>query len=247
MTDAHNAASELAASDGALLFRVLCLAWWLSPPDHLLQSARATAFIAKDAHALFSALVGAECSLPPIKPQPQAITTSKSLCEIQKAIKKRRASEVYKAALAMTKDELKAFIPEPFLQAMIATVYKPLEYRILEHACHALTAYPSVAPNAKQWNKYPAGISGRVFTISEEACAAWNVRLPSADEIKGDPHKLIQIPMFETEEMEDAFWEKHFPDDIPDEWSDEEIEKSHGRIISTTSRNPWRTAFFDCF
>ncbi len=180
-TDAHNAASELAASDGALLFRVLCLAWWLSPPDHPLQSARATAFMAKDAHGLFSALLGSEVGLPSI----QTPVISKPLCGIQKAIKKRNASD-------------------------------------------------------------KKGIAGRIFTVPEDACAVWNVRLPSVDEIKGDPHTLIQVKMFETEEMEAAFYEMHFPDDIPDEWSDEEIEKSHGRIVTTASRNPWRTAFLDC-
>lgn len=242
---AHAAASELANSDPALLFRVLCFAWWLSPSDHPLQSARSTAFLTSDAHALYSSLSAAPFQLPPLH-TPAA--TPKPLSEVKKAITKRQTATVYAATLSFSYAELAAIgIHAKYLDAMTATIYKPLEYRILEHACAALTAYVSVAPAAPSWSHTPAGTrAGRTFGIENAALATWGVKKPPQSDLR-DPTKLIPAPMFETEEDEIDFYESHFPDDIPDEWSDAEISKSHGICFESgaVDRCVWRIAFLD--
>ena len=243
-TIAFAAASELAASDPALLFRVLCFVWWLSPPDHPLQSARSTAFLNSDAHALYSALSAAPFQLPSLH-TPAAIT--KPLSEVKKAIKKRQTAVVYAAALTLSQSELAAIgIDTKYLDAMAATIYKPLEYRILEHACAALTAYVSVAPAAPPWSHVPFGArAGRTFFIEDASLITWGVKKPPQSDLR-DPTKLIPVPLFETEEDEIAFFESHFPDDIPDEWPDTEVSKSHGICESgAVDRCVWRIAFLD--
>ena len=251
-TDAHAAASELAATDTRMLYKTLCFAWWLSPYDHPLQSVRAAAFLAQDAHALYSALISSPFLLPSITldVKPAGAAAPATLLEIQKAIKKRQTDRVYAAAAAADTSLLAAFIPAPFLAEMKNTIYKPLEQRILAHACAYLTAYRATAPAAPPWTVSPRGaISGRTFKISEAALALWQIRSPLASELRGDPYKLIQQPLFETEEDEIVFFRSAFPDDIPDEWSDLEIAKSHAfaKQSATIERNVWRTAFLDLF
>lgn len=240
---AHKTASELALSDDALLFRILCLAWWLMPPDHLLQGARAAAFLSSNNHALFSSLVGYAFDLP------QCLTCAvaakpASRETIQKAIKKRRSDDLYNALSTLSYSELSNYIQKPFIDAMASTVYKPLEQRILMHAAAALLSRLSSAAPTLAFVSHPHGIAGRTFHISKEACAVWNVRVSPCEALRGDPHKLIQAKLFETEDDEIVYLQ-YFPDDIPDEWSEEEVNKSHGIIISEFIKNPWKTAFFD--
>jgi hypothetical protein len=249
---AQTAAEELDASDQSLLFRALSLSWWLAPSDHPLQAARTKAFLHCDNHALFSALLGSAYDLPPLSTSAKTTATKTSVSEIKKAIKKRQILKAYNAALAMESADLASLgIHSSFLEAMTNTIYKPLEHRILEHAIAALTAFPSNASPAAPWAKLaPGSRAGRTFQISEDALNAWGVKKPAAEELKGDPGKLMTPPPWETEEEEIAFYESYFPDDIPDEWSDEEIAKSHGSsrdTVQSAVRNIWRTAFLDVF
>jgi hypothetical protein len=42
----------------------------------------------------------------------------------------------------------------------------------------------------------------------------------------------------------EQFYDTYFPDDIPDEWSNEERKKSHGIVPEESSmENIWRPAF----
>ncbi len=243
---AAQAASELYTSDALYLFRILCLAWWLQPSDHLLQYARTQAFLTSDHHALFTSLVHSPFPLPDIT---TPVATTKSVSEVKKALKKRQTKLVFEAALAMTVEERRLLgIKQPFLDAIDATIFKPLEYRILEHACAALTAFPAVPPPAPPFKIFPRGKAGRVFSIEDVALTAWQVRKPHADDLRGNPIKLIPaLTLFETEEDETAFYESFFPDDIPDEWPDTEIAKSHAldRHSIQAPRNIWRAAFLD--
>ncbi len=246
---AHAAASELAATDSDYLFRVLAFAWWLSPSDHPLQGARAAAFVARDPHGLYSALIHAPYVLPPIS-TPAA--SHKPLQEMKKAIKKRQTAKVFAAALAFKQDELVALgIAPAYLQAAAETIYKPLEYRILEHACAALTAFSSRAAPAPPWTNVPAGArAGRTFVLEDAALHTWGVKKAAAADLRGDPLRLLTTTatVFETEEDEIAFYETHFPDDIPDEWPDEEVAKSHGILVDNGAvASVWRIAFLDLF
>lgn len=245
---AHAVASELAASDAELLFRVLCLAWWLQPPDHPLQYPRAEAFLAQDCHALFTTLVQSPCVLPSLVTAPHVPQT---MFEIKKALKKRQSEKIFSAALAMSQEELRTIgIAQPFLDAIATTIFKPLEDRILCHAVYALTAFRAAPPPVEPFKIMPQGsLQGRAFAIEDAALAAWQVRKPSAETLRCDPKQIRQTPMFETEEDEIAFYELHFPDDIPDEWSDAEIAKSHAlaKLSAVIERNVWRTAFLDLF
>jgi hypothetical protein len=242
-TTAHQAATELVGTP--LLFKVLSLAYYLGPPDHPLAAARAAAFVAQDPHALFSTLVSSPWPLPSyniVKPDP------KSMSEMKRALKKRNMPVLYAAALAASPQQLLELGVHPlFIQEMQVTIFKPLEHRILAHALAALAAFPSLAPPSDAWATAPQGsCAGRTFTVQTEALVLWQVQRPPPHALRGDPAKLIPAIMWETEEHEIAFYEKHFPDDIPDEWSDEEIAKSHGPSVPAGAVNPWRIAFLDC-
>jgi hypothetical protein len=244
---AHQAASELYESEAnETLFRVLSLAWWLQSPDHPLQYARTAAFLAQDCHALLSSLLSSPFSIPDIEVHKHIPA---SLSEIKKYIKKRQLMKLFQVALGLTHDELISIgIHKSFLSEIQATSYKPLESRILFHACGALLAYESVAALAPPFVKEGFGKKGRTFTILEEACSMWQVKRLSANHLRGDPHKHLPLPEFQTMDQEIEFYNIHFPDDIPDEWSDSEISKSHAveNLAVGSFKNPWRVAFLDC-
>jgi hypothetical protein len=241
----HAVASELAVSQPDVLYRALCFAWWLQSPDHPLQAARTAAFVAQDSRALYSALEGSAFTIPPIT-EPVTAEKPKSL---KMALKKRQWQQVYCAARSLSNIELLSIGIHPqFIDAIQTTIYKPLEYRILAHACAALTAYESLAPSAAPWSRHPPGSrAGRTFACLPAAYTAWQVKRVPPTGIQGDPYKLIPKQLFETEEQEIEYYVTHFPDDIPDEWPETEIMKSHGPPIVYTERNPWRPAFLDCF
>jgi hypothetical protein len=245
-TTSHNAASELAVSQPDLLYRALCFAWWLQSPDHPLQAARAAAFVAQDSHALYSALEGSPFEIPAIT---EPVTAAEKPKTLKMALKKRQWQQVYCAARTLSYTELLTIgVHQKFIDAIQTTIYKPLEYRILAHACAALTAYESLAPSTAPWSRHPSGSrAGRTFMCLPAAFSAWQVKRKPPTGIQGDPHKLIPKQLFETEEQEIEYYVTHFPDDIPDEWPEEEILKSHGPSLVYTERNPWRPAFLDCF
>jgi len=236
-------ASELVENSSDVFFKVLCLAWWLQSPGHPLQAARHKAFLEQNSHSLFSALVGNSFELPQL-----VIPTVKPNMTVKAALKKRNYEQVYAYAAQMDDDSLKSLgIHDAYLDARRSAVYKPLEMRILYHACSALTAYAATPPPCKPWVFFPPGKAGRIFRITDMPCALWGVKPPPAENLRGDPRKLIQVPSFETEDHEIEFYKTQFPDDIPDEWSDSEIVKSHDSRIIEYIKNPWRAAFYDCF
>ena len=243
--NAYAVGSELAASPqtSPILFQVLALAWWLQSPSHPLQYARHIAFVEKDAHSLFTSLLHSPFDLPPL-----TIHVVEKPLPLQKAIKKRCAESLYTHACKMDSSALQTLgIQAPYLQAMKNTICKPLEARILYHACGARVAYNCAPPPTQPWAYYPHGIGGRTFAIQNVAYATWGVKPTPTEALRGDPRKLIPNHLFETEDHEIELFETHFPDDIPDEWSDSEIEKSHRDQVIEFIKNPWRSAFYDCF
>jgi hypothetical protein len=239
---AYAAASELASDEKSrpILFQILCLTWWLQSPNHPLQAVRHKAFVDNNPHELFSALQTSPFDLP------QLSITATSKSSLTKALKKRDLEAVYHHVVGMDNEARKKIgLHSAYLYAQAATVYKPLEERILLHGCASLLAYPAVAPSAKPWALFPPGKKARTFQISHDACTFWGVKPSTPAELRGDPHKLINKPLFESQDHEIEFYKTHFPDDIPDEWSDEEIGKSHF-VCETAAKNPWRIAFLDC-
>jgi hypothetical protein len=64
--------------------------------------------------------------------------------------------------------------------------------------------------------------------LKGEGCAYWNSILPCAP------------PFIDKEDALEAFYEKAFPDDIPDEWSKEAQLQSHGSgVLSRTEESRW--------
>jgi hypothetical protein len=240
---ASAAAAELASDEktAGVLFQILCLAWWLQSPNHPLQAARHKAFLENNPHELFSSLLNSPFELP------QLSFPSTSKASLAKAIKKRDYESLYTHVAGIDNTaRMKIGLHKAYLDARDITVYKPLEERILLHACASFLAYPVIAPPTNPWRRHPPGKKGRTFAVHREATAFWGIKPSKPEELRGDPHKLIIKPLFELQDHEIEFYKTQFPDDIPDEWSDEEIGKSHFVYESESVKNPWRIAFFDC-
>jgi hypothetical protein len=122
----------------------------------------------------------------------------------------------------------------------------------------------------KIWNSTDlSGKQGRILQIRSEALSMWRIRRKSLSRILGGAPIIIaeeeattywsnaikeyKIRLeknelcFENENDQESFYEKYFPDDIPDEWSFEEQAKSHDIETSYTFENPWQTAFLLCW
>jgi hypothetical protein len=148
-------------------------------------------------------------------------------------------------------------------ELLLQTVYEPLCERILYHAIYATTAPPVAPPVAP-----PAGgKSGRVFKISADALAAWSVRSKPLTRLMGAPLLVaaddacaywrrlcrnVRVVddnlVFADDDACETFYNTYFPDDIPDEWSVHEREKSHGLLLpSSLTKNPWVAAFLLCW
>jgi hypothetical protein len=162
-------------------------------------------------------------------------------------------------------------VKKPLIELLETTVFGPLAERILAHAFASLVHTPTQAhiqPRLRAlWNaKLPVGKAGRLFTIPPEARSMWRVRAKPVTRLMGNPHliadedacaywrKVVQTYGIRKEEElvfandEERFYDDCFPDDIPDEWSNEERAKSHGPSIETTLEwHPWQTAFLLCW
>ena len=152
-----------------------------------------------------------------------------------------------------------------FLQAMGASAdlikfanYQHLHGQILEHIMYIL-AYPS-APMEIILTK-PV-MQGRVFHISPEARNLWNVMPASISRLMGPPNFIFEESPYwdakryqyeirqnskghieyESERLYQDFFQDAFPLDIPDEWSEQERQKSHGGSYSPQP-NPWVSTF----
>ena len=144
------------------------------------------------------------------------------------------------------------------------TVLTPLAMRIVDHAYASLCA-PEVAKNATIVPVLGANRrAGRTFSVLPEACSVWGVESPPVKQMIGSPVWITQEPskywkkatvnikvvnheLDIPEEFMEEFYTRYFPDDTPDEWSNEERAKSHGfPVPKQKAPNPWRTAFLLC-
>jgi hypothetical protein len=114
------------------------------------------------------------------------------------------------------------------------------------------------------WNSCAQGIAGRSFQIPFHALVQWKIMpkqntriqyalLPESicDQNASLYWQNSNIPSKESgdEDLEN-WYNTHFPDDIPDEWSRAEIEKSH--VYSLPEKQPktdhdWQSAFLLCW
>jgi hypothetical protein len=131
----------------------------------------------------------------------------------------------------------------------------------------ALSAGPAGA--RRVWTSArKGGRRGRTFYVTADALAEWNVVPAPVTRLQGEPTLVAEDTaanywttvwstgggrveegrlVFNTDQELESFYEKHFPDDIPDEWPSEERIKSHGQARHDAPKNVWRSAFLLCF
>jgi hypothetical protein len=162
-------------------------------------------------------------------------------------------------------------VSDALLRTLDRILYIPLAERLLGHIviqCMGLGPNPATpAPLTHRyaviWNATWKGRAARTFHVPTEARAAWNLRpkshlrlqgtlLPSAimDATHRTQYWTLANPPPAEDDIETWFYD-HFPDDIPDEWSRAEIEKSHvyteHAAGSPGPRSDWHPAFLLCW
>ena len=140
------------------------------------------------------------------------------------------------------------------------TEYLPLKQRIVDHIFASL-AFDGMPTIKKQ---LPVKTKGRTFSIPEITYSLWSIKPKSSDRLLGLPLHILdadatpfwknQIKRFQISRKEndlqfpddatlERFYEENFPNDIPDEWSIVERNKSHPSPVFKPQPNPWLPAF----
>lgn len=142
-------------------------------------------------------------------------------------------------------------------------LYVPLAERLLLHSIVAATGVKTTNPVVVTkygtiWNKPALGGRGdRCFSIPAEARRLWNIRPKPMDRIQ---FSLLPAAILDAnassywinamnEPKTDEWYATYFPDDIPDEWSQDECAKSHTSEIVLNHeiyKNDWTAAFLLC-
>jgi hypothetical protein len=157
-------------------------------------------------------------------------------------------------------------LDQQMLEMLDRIVYQPLAerflYHIVIHTIEKTSKSIGVKPRYTAiWNSLEKGRAARVFQIPVEALSMWSIRPKSYERLQGTliPRAVMDTScrsMYWTlanpppkEENIESWFEEHFPDDIPDEWSRSEIEKSHMYELPTTrnSSRDWQPAFLLCW
>jgi hypothetical protein len=152
-------------------------------------------------------------------------------------------------------------VKETLIELLEATAIPELRVRILN------IAYASLVYTRREEAKLnpvvehiltsspPLGRAGRNLAISANACAEWAVPIPQDSQFIG-PVTFLQNATsfwknvldtnsihiseeleFPNDEAVESFYTTYFPDDIPDEWSIQERQKSHGFSASVTKQS----------
>ena len=155
-------------------------------------------------------------------------------------------------------------LPTQLCAAYETTVFESLLPRILVH-CFAILA--TTVP-ATPLPVLPDLVGGRCFRISQKALTFWGIQTPLLARLRGPPRLVVEPdasaywkaacqgikgfdgtkPMlFEDDadaDVVEAFYATHFPYDIPEEWTRDEMEKSHfAKPLERLHANPWILAF----
>jgi hypothetical protein len=150
-------------------------------------------------------------------------------------------------------------ISDEFIGEIESTLFQPLVPRVIEHVLWVANTPPQKGPLPL------AQKSGRSFSINPEACDRWIVPPSPPTELIGIPTYVVKtgtqfwktlLEKYKITVVDDAFegednnlelfYSEAFPNDIPDEWSNEERAKSHPQWTPSNHTNPWRTAFLLC-
>lgn len=177
---------------------------------------------------------------------------------VQVALKARYWQKAYRllAPLMQTdKASIKALLEaiQADLTDLLETEDLPFANRVLKHSLCAFKV-------PKDYSKQTIFESkGRTFSILSEALARWHILSKPVQDLQGCPilvkdknasnywkeivqHYQItgkQTLVFQTDDDLEEFYCRHFPNDIPDEWSTKERLKSHGIETKPHSENPW--------
>jgi hypothetical protein len=163
-------------------------------------------------------------------------------------------------------------VPHYFI-SLYRSVAPQLKHRVLLHAFGSLLESKTMpeppADICRAYsNKRLGGRKGRTFYVTAAALNTWNIAPVPITRLQNEPVLIAEDTasnywttvwstegslesdrlVFKDDAACEAFYEKHFPDDIPDEWSAEERAKSHGQTVNPDApKNPWRQAFLLCF
>jgi hypothetical protein len=151
-------------------------------------------------------------------------------------------------------------IEDKYTNLFETTEFKPLHTRLIEHA-YAILAFKDEPVVKKQ---LPATSQGRCFSIPMSAYSVWNVQPKSPKRLLGLPIHIMekdaspfwksQIERFKItckdnefhfpdDVLQEEFYIQNFPNDIPDEWSNEERLKSHPFPTVLNEPNGWLPVF----
>jgi hypothetical protein len=150
-----------------------------------------------------------------------------------------------------------------FYMDSLSTVQSPLNERVLYHSFATLTNSVKPIPEIPQWDSLWNESNGRCFSIEPEALGRWSVKSQKHDDLLGAPVFVMRHPckfwqmqikqhqvalsskntlIFPNDDLHEAFY-TNFPNDIPDEWSIGERQKSHGISIPQCEISPWVNFF----
>ena len=159
------------------------------------------------------------------------------------------------AARGLTKDFIRSLRDEGSLRAQAAAV------ATLCYPSRQLISVPQAPYKSSEWSRL-SGRGARLYAIPAEAlhsqttrgslstkytniqdirepilllpqgCAYWRRITAAAGFIQTDDEVEVPDDGYET------FYDRHFPDDIPDEWSAADQQKSHGRGLSGKAADP---------
>ena len=162
-------------------------------------------------------------------------------------------------------------IANTYLDLFDRIMYTPLAERLVQHLViqRMFSSPPSINKyNQKYyeiWTTTKQGLHARSFQIPFHGLAQWNIIPKLHNRIQNAlfPEAIMDknaslfwqnanIPSKESsdEDSLETWYNTHFPDDIPDEWSRDEIEKSHVYILPEKQPKPdhdWQPAFLLCW
>jgi hypothetical protein len=177
-----------------------------------------------------------------VYPAKPAAWTSNQRCAlqkvVQKAIQQRHGERVYRLLCDQPPAVALLYLDTTTVPLHLLEAYKSVK-RGLQHIVCALGCSWNCLyePEAAKWPSLKVGTrSARMFAVPAkyvyhsldlggldilQGCAFWQ-RVLREHGVKDTKHL-----MFETDEAMETFYATYFPDDIPDEWSKEERQKSH--------------------
>jgi hypothetical protein len=134
------------------------------------------------------------------------------------------------------------------------------EERLAPPPCVTEDVWPSFLPGSRGSRLFAVppealtaatlrGSVGRKYTTIDDlrrldfstASAFWQLAVAEVGGITDE--EALNGVVFPSEDVKEAWFERHFPDDIPDEWSAEEQAKSHGRCCGEKALAPFVVEF----